>query len=219
MKGTSMMKRTSLATLILAVIGTTACERGTGPASDDLTSPRATLLTADQQATLDAQLQAEKDRIAKTAAANGPVYDAAVAEWQQLKQTWTANSGLFFCDPVRYAGVAKIVGPEGATFEFGPHKLVIPAGALLDYRVITAEVPSSLLVEAKFSPHGTKFLVQPKLTLNYRHCTKGTDKLKSIAYLDESKNVLEYPTTVDVRPNGLADAWIWHFSTYSMVMN
>ena len=57
-----------------------------------------------------------------------------------------------------------------ARSKIGPHTLDIPAGALTEPTVVTAEAPGSNLVTVTFSPHGLTFLKQPELTLSYARC-------------------------------------------------
>ena len=77
------------------------------------------------------------------------------------------NPELLQCEPPRYQGQARIIGPAGGTVEFGPHSLRIPAGAL-DYQVvITGEIVVSSHVLADLSPHGLTFATPAILELGY----------------------------------------------------
>ena len=74
----------------------------------------------------------------------------------------------------------------------------------------------SMLVEAKFSPHALVFQVKPVLTLSYQHCIRPNWIAERVAYVDESENILEYPQSRDRTTLGLVDAWLDHFSGYTI---
>jgi hypothetical protein len=80
--------------------------------------------------------------------------------------------------------------------------------------VITAEMPVSLTVGAKFSPHGLKFAKGVTLTMSYKHCNRPTTWAEQVVYVDDAHTILERPFTVGRNAEGLAEATIWHFSGY-----
>jgi hypothetical protein len=125
----------------------------------------------------------------------------------------TVGSRLLSCAKLPYAAQTKIVGPLGASFSFGPHKLTIPVGALVGWTVITAEAPVSSLVQTKFAPHGLKFVARPELKISYNHCVRPPDG-KHIVYVDASGRILEHVKSLDVKTSGWVQGPISHFSSY-----
>ena len=163
------------------------------------------------------QEEAEKYRLFLESERSKRTYDSLKVEWERLKKAYpNGNPELLYCDPLQYTGIVKIVGPEGADLSVGPHKLSIPRGALTKSVVITAEMPVSLVVQVKFSPHGLTFVKQPKLTLSYKHCNRPTSFRESVAYIDDAQNILEWPASSDRTLDGLVDAWLEHFSNYAV---
>ncbi len=175
------------------------------------------VMSSYEQARLDTELTLEKARIDAALKASQAVYDKLKIEWE-LRGTTSSGQGTQFllCDPLQYVAEAKIVGPEGADIDFGPHKLSIPAGALDRYVVVTAEAPVSLKVEATFRPHGVVFNSKrpPKLTLSYKHCQGRVAAPKKIVYVSDDYRIIEYPLSGDVARSGLVWAWLKHFSGY-----
>lgn len=170
------------------------------------------------EAQLNAQLEREKTRIALAELASKGTYDRLKGEWEVfLKSNPSQSTSLFLtCDPIAYAAQVKIIGSEGGDIGFGPHKLSIPRGSLSRRVVITTESLVSLNVETRFSPHGLVFNASkpPRLELSYKHCYGQSSLPKSIVYVNDSKQILEYPTSTDVSQAGLVWAWIKHFSGY-----
>jgi hypothetical protein len=123
-------------------------------------------------------------------------------------------TGLLLCRPLTYSGNVGVIGPEGGSLTIGQHRLVIPPGALDRPVVITGEIPVSLSVGVRLSPHGLRFRRQATLTLDYSHCLLPMLLRESVAYTDEELNVLEWPRSVDRTRAGEVDAYIDHFSRY-----
>lgn len=163
-------------------------------------------------------LESEKARVAREQENSTESYDELLREWKKLNRSYILGKhDLLYCEPLQYTATVKIVGPEGATLDFGPHKLEIPVGALSGYTVITAEMPVSLSVSSKFSPHGTTFLVAPKLSLSYEHCNRPITLLEHVVYTNGvGGEVLETPPSVDDTANSRAFAWLSHFSIYAL---
>ena len=220
------MKRTQVLLtvwLASAIAGAGACSSDTAPtgtaASDPPGFPVSLALSAGEEERLKAWEEREKERIKLEQERSKRAYDSLKVEWARDKGRYERDpSPVLFCDPLQYAATVKVVGPEGADLDFGPHKLRIPRGALTRYIVVTAEAPVSLAVQATFSPHGTAFvrLREPKLTLSYKHCTRPTSFRERVAYIDRRRNVLEWPKSADRTFDGLVDAWLKHFSHYAV---
>ncbi len=162
----------------------------------------------------------EKTRVAAEQEASLATYDSLKIVWDQVLKLYpdgnVGSSGPVYCDPLQYAADVKIMGPEGGDMSIGPHKLSIPEGALKNRVVITGEMPVSMAVTVRLSPHGLVFAKQPKLTLSYKHCMRPTDYRERVAYTDEWLKPLEFPTSRDYTEYGVVAAWLNHFSRYAV---
>ena len=83
------------------------------------------------------------------------------------------GTGLLGCTPLPYARTEQTVGPAGGTILVGPHRLVIPAGALAAPVLITAEAPADSVNSVRLLPHGLTFAPgkPARLTLSYANCS------------------------------------------------
>jgi hypothetical protein len=176
------------------------------------------LLSLDRRSAADDSLQRalelEKERVKLEAQLSQRVYDSLKVEWDRYHDTYEGSSPLLFCDPLQYNANVQIVGPAGGDLSIGPHKLSIPRGALSRDVVITGEMPVSLIVSVKLSPHGLTFLKQPTLTLSYKHCLRPSEFQEQVAYIDDDQTILEWPRSLD--RDGLISAWLDHFSGYAV---
>ncbi len=189
------------------------------PNALDMSGASAAVARSARTVSVETQLEREKRRIAFAQEASKPMYDALKVTWDQYLKLRASvrESGLFpMCDPLQYVGEVKIIGVEGGTIDFGPHKLVIPRNALKTRTVITAEAPTSLKVEAKFSPHGTQFdkRYPVRLELSYKHCQGLRTLPKKIVYVNDQFQIIEFPLSQLKSDEGLVEAWINHFSGY-----
>ena len=210
--------------VLLAIGALAACSADSvtgASASPELPQPRPnfsiTYASADDRDLL-RLLESEKVRVAGQQERSKDEYDALKREWTKLNRSYMRGQhDLLYCEPLQYAATTKIVGPAGATLDFGTHKLEIPRGALAGYTVITAETPTSLTVSTRFSPHGTTFLVAPKLTLSYAHCNRPVAALEHVVYTNGVGGaVLEVPPSWDDTLNERVFAWLSHFSIYAL---
>jgi hypothetical protein len=164
------------------------------------------------------RMEGEKTRLDSIRRHNKEVRDSLRLLFKQFKKqnphVKRRNSPFPICEPKDYDFDMAIVGPQGGTLSVGHHKLVIPQGALTENTLITMERPSSLLIEVEFSPHGTTFLVEPTLELDYSDCYLPADHEYRVAYMSENGKVLEYAVSVD--KGGRVQAYIWHFSRYAI---
>jgi hypothetical protein len=129
------------------------------------------------------------------------------------------DSPLLVCEPRDYDAEVAIIGPDGGELKVGDHKLTIPEGALSEYTVITMEAPASLHVEVEFTPHGVHFDREPLLKLSYKGCYVPHSLTRRVVYLNDSGDILEWPTSVDIKHLEDVYAWIWHFSRYAVASN
>jgi hypothetical protein len=168
--------------------------------------------------------------------ANKDALRAARAEWKAWKEDWKeqfklareawkrAHPGekggpeiqLLRCEPQDYQADAAIIGPEGGTLHVGRHELVIPKGALDHEELITAEAPTSSLVDVQFGPEGLQFLEPAQLTLSYKGCVRPTIAQFLIAYLGQGNRILELLPSTDQKLDDEVDADIEHFSRYAI---
>ena len=128
----------------------------------------------------------------------------------------TLNSPLLICNPLEFASDVRIIGPAGGTLRIGPHRLVIPPGALKKNTVVSGQIPLlSLTPSVTLAPHGLQFERPVELTLSYQHCLLDLGRSRSVVYTDDDLNILEWPKSTDYRSK-LVTAYIWHFSRYAV---
>lgn len=128
-------------------------------------------------------------------------------------------SPLLVCDALAYAADVEVVGPAGGELQIGPHTLSIPKGALAEPVEIKGEVDGSGLVAVQLSPHGLKFAKSPTLRLSYGHCAAPVSTGKSLVYVDDALNILEFPTSHDAKSSEEVVGLINHFSRYAVATN
>lgn len=124
---------------------------------------------------------------------------------------------LFACaaDSIVASDTATI-GLLGGTLTFGPHKLVIPPGALLTPTTITATAPADGHLTAVFEPSGLQFLLPPTLTMGYGQCNPQPSNSLSIVYLSGPLGqILELLPSILHLDTHTVSAPIWHFSVYA----
>ncbi|MEZ4455169.1 MAG: hypothetical protein R2882_01275 [Gemmatimonadales bacterium] len=180
-------------------------------------SSNAVAPVADPAADLDAQMAANKVIMADAQARSTAVFDSLTRVWKNRTREGMLNSTsdtFVACAPQPYDGEAKIVGPAGGVFYFGPHKLTVPSGALAGPVAMAVIVQTDLKTHVTLLPHGTQFAVPVKLTLAYEHCEES--QTHRVAYIDLLGNVLEYPTSADHPWNQTVDTWLNHFSEYAI---
>ncbi len=174
------------------------------------------VVTAATEDALKPLLEAEKQRIAAEQKRSQQAYDSLKVVWDDYLHNPSAyKSRLIMCDPLAYKAEAKIIGPAGGEISIGPHELSIPKGALSSYVVITGEMPVSLLVSVKLSPHGLTFRSAPSLKLNYQHCYRSPSLIERVAYINDALQIVEWPRSSDSR-EGVVTSWILHFSAYAV---
>jgi hypothetical protein len=116
-------------------------------------------------------------------------YDSLVAAWKARgardgPMRASAEGETFVpCAPLPFDAEAQIVGPAGGVFQFGPHRLQVPAGALSTLTSIGVMVTSALKSEVVLTPHGLQFAAPVRLTLAYGHCDPVA--APRVAYIDD----------------------------------
>lgn len=107
---------------------------------------------------------------------------------------------------------SAVIGPEGGILDVGPHRLIIPAGALTEKVAVSGFVPAGTSIEIHFEPHGLQFRKPAGLILNVASCTDAPD----VVYLNEVGVIAE-------RIKAIFSSWwhtvaapIDHFSVYAL---
>jgi hypothetical protein len=196
------------ASLALVVAACTDASQPTIPQNDSPTMEE-----------LQLQAQAERERTALVAEESRITFDSltAVTTHHGLISDLLNNVKglLLLCSPLPYDAEVKVIGRRGGTLQVGPHTLVIPAGALNQDVVITAELPTALVSQVKFRPHGLKFnaSARPQLTMSYGHCLL-SPLAKKIVYTDGSLNILEWLLSKDNKTTKKVTSPLDHFSSY-----
>jgi hypothetical protein len=114
------------------------------------------------------------------------------------------------CSPrITYEGSARI-GPAGGVLRIGPHRLVIPAGALRRKVLISGTVPEGKPFQIDLQPHGLQFRKAAGLVLDATSCIE----VPPIVYIIDQVNV-------SAPIEAMYSNWwktiacpIWHFSGY-----
>ncbi|MEZ4584921.1 MAG: hypothetical protein R2909_00770 [Gemmatimonadales bacterium] len=191
-----------------------------------------TACAPDSDTVLDAPSQNPSEGLAAQHAANLAAIEALRAEseasYDGLMSAWQARTsgarpmlssssdGTMYvaCQPLPFDGEAQIVGAAGGTFEFGPHRLTVPAGAVTGPISIAVIVTTSLKTEVVLLPHGTQFATPVSLDLAYGHCEDAPTH--RVAYVDAQDNVIEWTTSFDHPDLLRITAELSHFSTYAI---
>ena len=106
------------------------------------------------------------------------------------------------------------VGPQGGELDVGPHRVIIPAGALLVPTQIWGTVPSDTTVTIRLEPHGLQFRKPAGLILDASACSQ----VPNVIYIDELGNVAEHIQAVYSAWWHTVAAPIDHFSNYAIAM-
>lgn len=92
---------------------------------------------------------------------------------------------LLSCSAMDADSTTQSVGTEGGTIAFGPHQLIIPAGALDSTVRITAVAPSDTVNRVELFPEGLTFNTPASLRLSYANCSFFSALVpKYVVYLD-----------------------------------
>lgn len=227
--------RSTPALSLLAVLLFSACSIDappTGPAVSSMDhavalakSPEQIALKAAKKARRDS-LEVIRDSVKAAAKLDKELLKARLRfekdEWKAFKKDLKllrkldkfATLDLLRCEPLGLDVDAEVIGPDGGTLKVGPHKLVIPAGALEEDQLIVATMPMDALVQVVFGPHGLNFARPAELTLSYEHCMlPGSDRFR-LAYVNEALQILELPPSKNHKQENKVVGKIDHFSSY-----
>jgi hypothetical protein len=124
---------------------------------------------------------------------------------------------LLSCEVLPLQQSAQVIGPDGGTITVGPHRLVVPRGALATDVPITAEITGDAASTVRFSPEGLQFQRPATLTLSYQHCPVVRSLLpKRIVYTTDDLRILELLRSIDFLWRKQVSAPIDHFSKYAV---
>ena len=125
-------------------------------------------------------------------------------------------TGLLKCSNLPYATTTQTIGGGGGTLSVGPHRLVIPPGALAQPTTITMTLPTGLGVNAvQFQPAGLRFQKPAALTMSYANCSLlGVLLPKQIAYTTDNLQILYFLLSLDNVLSKTVTGTVNHFSTY-----
>ena len=217
-----------LSTLVL-VAGVAACDAANDPSAlEPVVVPQMSRAPdgwhAQNKEALKALEKLEKERIKQEKERRKAQKDSLKDTFEAYKKSGKlpksrVGAEFVLCEPRDYDAETAIIGPAGGEIHVGEHRLIIPEGALQDWTLITMEAPPSLLVEVKFTPHGVHFDKQPQLKLSYTRCYVPHNHPFRVVYIDDANNILEWPTSVDLKHFGVVWAWIEHFSKYALASN
>jgi hypothetical protein len=135
--------------------------------------------------------------------------------------TTTLNSTvntLLPCSPLQAATTTQTIGWAGGTIKVGPHKFVIPAGALSSPVTITASIKSEKVNRIHFSPDGLQFAQPATLTMSYANCSIVSALLPThqIVYVTPNLKILENLLSLDNLLSRSVSAKVSHFSDYAV---
>lgn len=125
-------------------------------------------------------------------------------------------TGLLQCSELPYESETRTIDALGGTVTAGPHKLVIPPGALKQPTAITMSIRTGRDVNAvHFEPEGLQFDRSAALTMSYSNCNLlGRILPKRIAYADDALNVITYLLSFDNLWGKRVTGKLDHFSDY-----
>jgi hypothetical protein len=164
----------------------------------------------------------------RTAPVTEPVIDTALAAeldaqrsellGELLGGTTQLIGSLLTCEARPFQAGQAWIGPSGGVLTLGANSLVIPRGALTQYTLIRAELPSDPVASIRFLPEGLEFARPVYLTLSYQHCNLVAGLLtpKRVAYTTERLRILEFVPTVDNILTRKVTGQLEHFSRYAV---
>lgn len=124
---------------------------------------------------------------------------------------------LLNCPDQPAAQAEKAIGPEGGTLDVGPHRLVVPAGALDSTVVISGVAVADSVVSVQFGPEGLTFSQPARLTLSYAACPLIPSLLpKRVVYTTDALELLQLLLSSDDLLHRQVSADLDHFSRYAV---
>jgi hypothetical protein len=131
-------------------------------------------------------------------------------------------SGVGPCSALPATSVTKVIGPAGGSISFGPHKLVVPSGALATQVSIKAVIPANGngYNEVRLYPDGLAFRTTVSLRISYANCGLTPAQEAWLPYLKVvylvNGTIVEYvPTVANLTAKTVTGA-LKHFSNYAV---
>ncbi|HEX9728596.1 MAG TPA: hypothetical protein VGA37_08835 [Gemmatimonadales bacterium] len=125
--------------------------------------------------------------------------------------------GLLRCDPLPADTTVQTIGPSGGSLRVGPHRLLVPPGALAGPVTITAIAPSDTVNAVQLTPHGLSFEYPAYLEMSYANCDLVSRLLpKRIAYTTDIFEILEFLRSWDNFRARRVTGRLDHFSQYAV---
>lgn len=148
----------------------------------------------------------------------GPNASSASADESSLPGP-ALDAHVLGCAPEPALHREAVVGPEGGSLQIGPHRLTIPAGALSEPVLITADRPADSVSSVVFGPEGLQFAPghPAQLTLSYASCSPVTALVPhSVAYTSDGLQILQLLSSSDDPAGRRVSAELAHFSRYAV---
>jgi hypothetical protein len=144
-----------------------------------------------------------------------PIRDDAAAANGSLLGGLLNHLQLLNCSTQPYDSVTQVIGASGGIILVGPHRFVVPPGALSSNTSITAVTPAVNRREVRFQPHGLTFNEPTYLTMSYQGCSLISQLLpKKIGYTSSSLQLLYLIPSLDNFFTKKVTGRIDHFSGY-----
>ena len=124
---------------------------------------------------------------------------------------------LLSCSPLPADSVTQVIGPAGGVLVVGPHRFIVPEGALDSAVAITATITPEAVDRVHFAPEGLQFARPARLRMSYAHCGPVSWLVpRFIVHVDEDLSILDVlPSLNDVLRQRVS-ARIEHFSDYAV---
>ncbi len=127
------------------------------------------------------------------------------------------GTNLLACPSQSEVQAEETIGPEGGALQIGPHRLVVPAGALDSAVRISGVALADSVVSIRFLPEGLTFALPARLTLSYAECPLIPSLLpKRIAYTSDVLELLQLLLSSDNLLRRQVSADLDHFSRYAV---
>jgi hypothetical protein len=123
---------------------------------------------------------------------------------------------LLPCNVTTTSTASKSIGPQGGSLVVGPHRLVVPPGALDHFELITATAPAGNRVAVEFEPHGLRFDRPTALTLSYKQCGLLSIPRLKIVYVGDDDRILQVLPSLNNILLRQVTGKVDHFSQYAL---
>lgn len=120
------------------------------------------------------------------------------------------------CEPQSRVSETRVVGPKGGTINIGPHRLVVPPGALLSDVSITGTAPPNPAVNLEFAPHGLQFLEPVEMQVDYKQRIVPETAELGVTYMLDGWYAVEKMPSSDARKDKKITALTDHFSGFTV---